>query len=113
MAVRRMYMPMSNESTGERLPVRIEKDMKWSARGVASLRGQTLSGLVKNLLKEAINEEKENRPELLAEEILKLKQAEIKRPVAVRSPANESDRKHGKQKPHTRPAERRKTARKR
>ena len=95
-----MHVVMPSEDGEERLPVRIDKDMKWEARGVASLRGQTLSGLVKNLLKEAINTEKENRPEMLAEEILKLKSAKIKRPVAVRSPANIPDRKHGKQKPH-------------
>ena len=106
-----MHIVMPSESGDERLPVRIDKDMKWEARGVAALRGLKLSGLVKTLLKEAINYEKENRPEMLAEEILKLKSAKIKRPVAVRSPANVPDRKHGKQKPH--PAVRRAAARKR
>jgi len=108
-----MHVVMPSESGEERLPVRIDKDMKWEARGVAALRGIKLSALVKNLLKEAINTEKENRPEMLAEEILKLKSAKIKRPVAVRSPANVPDRKHGKQKSQPKVATHRAAARKR
>ena len=107
-----MHTYMPSESTGERLPVRISKELKESAQAVAALRGQTLSGLVKELLKEACNKEKRERPDLLNEEVLKLQRVNgIKRPIAVKSPANLNERKNAHQVLNQKPA--RRAARKR
>ena len=91
-----MYVLMPNQAKGERLPLRIDKDLKDDANAVARLRGHgSLSDLVRTLLKEAINKEKRERPDFLKEEIEKLKlPEEVKRPVPVRSPANITERKH-------------------
>lgn len=107
----RIVMPSLNKE--ERIHIRIQESVKDDALAVASLRGLNLSNLISNLLVEAVNKEKMERPELLTDAIRKLKkQAETTIRVPVTHPANVAERTRAKSEGTSKPSQRR-VARKR
>lgn len=101
-------MPPPNKD--DRIHLRIQESIKDDALAVANLRGLKLSSLIHNLLSEAINKEKTERPALLADEVKKIKEqgSRTRAKVPVTRPANVIDR--GKKEP---PLSRKRIARKR
>lgn len=100
----------------ERVHIRIEDDLKERAIAVARLRGlSNLTALVTTLLKEEVNQEVQNRPELFADELKKVraKANEIKHQVPVGLPANVADGTHAKRTPQDKKTLARKRGRKR
>lgn len=88
----RKKMPPPNKD--DRIHLRIQESIKDDALAVANLRGLKLSSLIHNLLVEAINKEKSDRPALLADEVKRIIEqgGRIKRKVPVTRQANVVDR---------------------
>lgn len=85
-----MYVDMPT-AKAERVHIRIEEEIKEGSLAVVGLRGLgNLTNLVTTLLKEEINQEIKDRPEMYADELKKVKaQASgVKRSVPVGSRAN-------------------------
>ena len=95
----------------DRVHLRIEESIKDEAKAVARLQGLNLSSLVNHLLAEAINKEKSERPDLLADALRKIKEPERKVRVPTTTPANIADA--GKSQPARPLARQRKLVRKR
>lgn len=95
----------------DRVHLRIEETVKDEAEAVALLRGLKLSSLVHNLLVEAINKERSERPALFVDALSKIREPERKARVQITTPANVADA--GKSKPAHTLARQRKVSRKR
>lgn len=104
-------MQNAMSTKGDRIHLRIEESIKDEAEAVAILRGLKLSSLVHNLLVEAVNKEKAERPALLSDALRKIKEPERKTRVLTTTPANVADA--GKPQPARTLARQRKVSRKR
>lgn len=96
-----MYTGMPT-TKAERVHIRIEDDIKEGAIAVVKLRGLgNLTALVTSLLKEEINQEIQDRPDLFADALKKVKTeaSGVKRSVPIGSPANIADRNYANRKP--------------
>jgi hypothetical protein len=89
-----MKKKMPNPNKDERIHLRIQESIKNDALAVANLRGLQLSSLIHNLLVEAINKEKADRPALLADEVKKVREQgiRVKMKVPVTRAANVTER---------------------
>ena len=77
-----MHVVMAVTNKEERVNLRIRPDVKLEALAAAEMSGLTLSGLILKLLKDTINDEKHQRPQLFADA---LRQQKERNPDAFRN----------------------------